>query len=50
MPDLTCANRYLSFSGNLAGHTLRVTFSGSTGYSNTKIIVRHIALWQIVGG
>jgi hypothetical protein len=45
-PDLTCATRILRFSGNLAGHTLRVSFSGQVGYSNTQIIVRRIELWQ----
>jgi hypothetical protein len=44
--DVYCRSRVLSFSGNLAGHTLAVLFSGSTGYSDTIIRVRFVALWQ----
>lgn len=45
-PDLFCSSRSMSFMGNFAGHTLQVRFGGSAGYSNTKIAVRRISLWQ----
>ncbi|HKO56839.1 MAG TPA: hypothetical protein VJ276_13270 [Thermoanaerobaculia bacterium] len=47
MADVSCSPRSVAFNGtNLAGHTLIVTFSGSTGYSDTIIRVRFISLWQ----
>ena len=46
LPDLACSTRTLSFSGDLAGHTLRVIFNGSIGYSNTTIRVMRVTLWQ----
>jgi hypothetical protein len=45
-PDVTCASRSLSFTGNLAGHTLRVRFDGGRAYDNTIIRVRLISLLQ----
>jgi hypothetical protein len=46
MSDAFCEQGAIQFSGNFAGHTIMVSFSGSTGYSNTKIRVRNMALWQ----
>jgi len=33
-------------TGNIAGHTIRVLFRGSKGYSDTYIRVAGVALWQ----
>ncbi|HEV2704983.1 MAG TPA: hypothetical protein VGV59_03605 [Pyrinomonadaceae bacterium] len=46
MGDLYCASRSKSWTGNLAGHTIRVRFKGSVGYAETHIRVRSIALFQ----
>lgn len=46
MTDAFCEPQSITFTGNYAGHTITVSFSGSTGYSNTKIRVRNMALWQ----
>ena len=45
-PDISCTLRTLSFTGNLAGHTLTVRFDGGRAYDNTTIRVRSISLWQ----
>jgi hypothetical protein len=45
-PDVLCSVRWKPFTGNLAGHQIRVSFSGSSAYPNTKIKVRKIALYQ----
>jgi hypothetical protein len=45
-PDVSCARRDLAFTGNLAGHTLRVIFADGSAYSNTTIRVRSISLIQ----
>ena len=45
-PDVSCADRRLTFTGNLAGHTLRVIFSDGSAYSNTVFHVRSISLIQ----
>ncbi len=44
--DITCTPRTVSFSGNLSGHTLLVSLSGSVATSGTVVRVRSIALWQ----
>ena len=44
--DITCTPRTVSFSGNLAGHTISVSISGSVATSGTVVRVRSIALWQ----
>lgn len=44
--DLSCAPREKKWTGNLAGHTLRVRMTGSRGYTDTHIRVRRIVLWQ----
>ena len=46
MGDLYCSLRTLSWSQNLAGHTILVYFKGSRGYFSTFIRVRSIALYQ----
>lgn len=43
-PDITCSSRSLTFTGNLAGHTLQVIFADGSAYSDTIIRVRGISL------
>ena len=45
-PDISCARRTLAFTGNLAGHTLRVIFSDGSAYSNTIVHVRGVSIIQ----
>lgn len=45
-PALTCMPRSLKFTGDYAGRTLRVRFTGGPYYSGTVIHVRSIALMQ----
>jgi hypothetical protein len=46
MGDLFCARREYMWTGDLAGHTLLVRFTGSRAYNNTHIRVRNISLFQ----
>ena len=43
-PDITCGRRDLTFTGNLAGHTVQVIFADGSAYSNTVFRVRNISL------
>jgi hypothetical protein len=43
-PDITCSRRSLTFTGNLAGHTLQVIFADGSAYSDTVFQVRSISL------
>jgi len=45
-PDITCTRRDLTFTGNLAGHTLQVIFSDGSAYPDTVFRVRSISLIQ----
>lgn len=45
-PDQYCARRDLLFTGNFAGHTLTVIFTGQSAYPNTHIRVRGVFLYQ----
>jgi hypothetical protein len=45
-PDVSCTRRDLTFTGNLAGHRLLVTFSDGSAYANTVFHVRSISLMQ----
>lgn len=45
-PDVNCSRRDLTFTGNLAGHTIKIIFEGSKGYSDTYVRVRGITLYQ----
>ena len=46
MADLSCSLRSRTWTQNLAGHQIQVTFQGSRGYSDTFIRVRNIAQFQ----
>lgn len=45
-PDVTCSRRDMEFTGNLAGHTLQVTFSGMSAEDDAIVRVRGIGLIQ----
>ena len=45
-PNISCKRRPVSFTGDLAGHTLSIRIDGSTPYSNTTIRVLSASLWQ----
>lgn len=45
-PDVFCARRDVVFTGDLAGHTLRVIFADGSVYPDTIIRVRGISLIQ----
>ena len=43
-PDITCGDRDLTFTGNLAGHTVQVIFADGSAYSDTVFRLRSISL------
>ena len=43
-PDITCTSRSLTFTGNLAGHTIQVIFADGSAYTDTIFRVRGISL------
>jgi hypothetical protein len=45
-PDITCSLRSMTFTGNLAGHTLQVIFADGSAYSDTYFRIRSISLIQ----
>ncbi|HEX4604601.1 MAG TPA: hypothetical protein VH724_11440 [Candidatus Angelobacter sp.] len=46
MPELDCSRRdSATFNGSLAGHTLVVSFLGSSGFTDTHIRIRLVSLW-----
>lgn len=45
-PDISCTRQDLTFTGNFAGQTLRVTFADGSSYANTVIRVRSVAMLQ----
>jgi hypothetical protein len=45
-PDITCSRRDLTFTGNLAGHTIQVIFADGSSYPDTVIRFRSVSLIQ----
>lgn len=43
-PDITCGYRSLTFTGNLAGHTVQVIFADGSAYSDTVFRVRGVSV------